>query len=416
MQEVKYNYRPIECEIDDRSVRVINRHLFTSTSEYDAYVTLLKDGEEVLRTPMATSVSPLSDRKYDLPMDRPEEPGEYTVIVSFHLKHDTDYAPAGHEVAFDQYTYRVEGSAAETACDLPFEFVRGYQNYGANGRDFRVLFTPGQGGVASYVYDGHEFICGNRVPAPNFWRAPVDNDQGCIAPQRYAQWKIASMYLTHKKNANFDIMIPGIEPSADGLTTVYTLNLPTTPAAQVQVRYEVRSDGAIDTTLMYDPVEGLGDMPEFGMMFVLDAGLDHVRWYGRGPEETYADRQGGGKMGIWENAVVDNLASYLVPQECGNHTDVRWGEVYGDDGYGIRFTALGAPMYFSALPYTPHELENAAHPHELPPIYHTVVRVSLGQMGVGGDDSWGSRVHPEYLLDVSGHMEFRFRWQAFKRQ
>ena len=424
MQEVKYNYRPIECEITEHSVRVINRHLFTSTSEYDAYITLLRDGEQEIREPFDTNVSPLCDRKYDLPIVRPTDPGEYTIIVSFHLKHDTDYASAGHEVAFDQYTYTIEEEASAAngarangksahAGAQACEFIRGSQNYGQKGTDYQILFTPGQGGVASYVYGGREFIYGMKVPVPNFWRAPVDNDMGCVGPQRYAQWKIASMYLTHKKNANFDILIPEIIPSADGLTTVYTLNVPTSPATEVRVKYEVRPDGAVDTTLIYDPVSELGDMPEFGMMFTLDADLNHVRWYGRGPEETYADRCGGGKMGIWENEVTDNMAAYLVPQECGNHTDVRWGEVYGDDGYGIRFTSLGAPMCFSALPYTPHELENAAHPHELPPIYHTIVRVSLGQMGVGGDDSWGSRVHPEYLLDVSGHMEFKFRWQGF---
>lgn len=417
MQEVKYNYRPIECVVEEKSVRVINRHLFTSTAEYDSYVTLLRDGEEVSRTRLVTAVHPLTDKKYDLPIDPPTEPGEYTVIVSFHLKDDTDYAPAGHEVAFDQYTYTVGdgGVSAAASGNGKCEFIRGQQNYGLKSDDFQIMFTPGRGGVASYVYEGREFIYGYRIPAPNFWRAPVDNDMGSIGPQRYAQWKIASMYLTNKKSANYDIVAPEIAPSADGLTTVYTHTIPTSPAAEVKVRYEVHPDGAVDTTIMYDPAEGLGDMPEFGMMFVLDASLDHVRWYGRGPEETYADRKGGGKMGIWENDVTDNLASYLVPQECGNHTDVRWGEVFGDDGYGLRFTSLGAPMCFSALPYTPHELEDAAHPHELPPIYHTVVRVSLGQMGIGGDDSWGARVHPEYLLDVSGHMEFRFRWQAFKK-
>ncbi len=46
------------------------------------------------------------------------------------------------------------------------------------------------------------------------------------------------------------------------------------------------------------------------------------------------------------------------------------------------------PMMFSALPYTPHEMENAMHPYELPAIHYTVVRAAKAQMGVGGDDSW----------------------------
>ena len=420
MQEVKYNYRPIECVIDETKIRVINRHLFTSTSEYDAFLIVLKEGVEISRTAFDTDVAPLSEKEYEIPVEAPAKTGEYTYIVSFTLKADTDYAPAGHEVAFDQFTFTVGDEDEIRASYVPgadttpeFEIIKGDFNYGAKSGDIRILFGPGRGGVTSYTYAGREFIYGKRVPVPNFWRAPVDNDMGNMGPQRYAQWKIASMYITSQKEAMFDVTPPEIVPSADCLSTTYTLRIPTNPDTSVDVRYEVRPDGSVDTTLIYDPVEGLGDMPEFGMMFTLDASFKNVKWYGRGPEETYSDRKGGGRLGIWENEVTDNMAAYLTPQECGNKEDVRWGEVTDDEGHGIRFISLGAPMCFSALPYTPHEMENADHAHELPPIYHTIVRVSLAQMGVGGDDSWGSRVFPEYLLDVSGHMEFKFRWKAF---
>ncbi|MCE5206829.1 MAG: beta-galactosidase small subunit, partial [Chloroflexi bacterium] len=75
-------------------------------------------------------------------------------------------------------------------------------------------------------------------------------------------------------------------------------------------------------------------------------------------------------------------------------------------GRGILFS--GEELYFSALPYTPHELENAKHPFELPQVHYTVVRIASGQMGVGGDDSWGARTHDEYLLDISKSMNFEF--------
>lgn len=73
------------------------------------------------------------------------------------------------------------------------------------------------------------------------------------------------------------------------------------------------------------------------------------------------------------------------------------------------------PMMFSALPWTPHEMENAKHPYELPEVHYTVVRAALGQMGVGGDDSWGSRTHPEYLLDAGEKMEFAFSFRGISR-
>lgn len=101
------------------------------------------------------------------------------------------------------------------------------------------------------------------------------------------------------------------------------------------------------------------------MLFKIDADSDTVEWYGNGPAETYWDRQHGAK-----------------------------------------------PMFFSALPYTPHEMESAKHPYELPPVHYTVIRAMGEQMGVGGDDSWGANVHPEYIPDVTKPVEFTFTFRG----
>ena len=104
------------------------------------------------------------------------------------------------------------------------------------------------------------------------------------------------------------------------------------------------------------------------------------------------------------------MAKYLNPQECGNKTGVRWASVTDSKGRGMLFT--GNKVEFSALPYTPHEMENARHDFELPQVHYTVVRVSKQQMGVGGDDSWGAKTHEEYLLNVSEKMEFKFGFKG----
>ena len=78
--------------------------------------------------------------------------------------------------------------------------------------------------------------------------------------------------------------------------------------------------------LSYDPVKELGDMPEFGVIFKFNADYDHVSWYGLGEAETYADRKHGAKLGIYENMVTDNMARYMVPQECGAKEEVTLGE------------------------------------------------------------------------------------------
>lgn len=228
--------------------------------------------------------------------------------------------------------------------------------------------------------------------------------------QRYAQWKIASMYVTTKSEDRFQDTSPTIEELENSVRITYTYHMPTTPASSCQVSYQVFGDGMIETTLSYDPVKELGDMPEFGMLFKLDADLEQVTWYGLGKEETYADRQHGAKLGIYTNQVEDNLAGYLIPQECGNKCGVRYATVTDKKGRGMLFE--GDELSFSALPYTPHELENAAHAYELPDRHYTVVRVAQAQMGLGGDNSWGALVHPEYLLDVSEKKKFTFRFKG----
>ena len=104
------------------------------------------------------------------------------------------------------------------------------------------------------------------------------------------------------------------------------------------------------------------------------------------------------------------MAQYLVPQECGNHTQVRMARITDNKGRGIEFT--GKDLSFSALPYTPHELENAMHAYELPPIHYTVVRVALMQMGIAGDDSWGARTHDEYLIDATKKLTLTFEFKG----
>lgn len=402
MQEVKFNYQNISVDIKPGKLIIKNKNLFVNTDAFDCVIRLARDGHPVCEKTESYAVAPLSEETFDLPTELASEPGEYTITVSFELKEDTKWAKKGHEVAFGQSVYWVDGK--EESHSGKMRVIHGNFDIGVIGDDFRVLFSRLEGGLVSYQYGGKEYI--ETIPRPNFWRAPIDNDMGCLMPFRYAQWKAASMYLTHKHasamgNTGFDL-----EETDDFVSVTFHYDLPTTPAAKCDLKHTVFGDGTVRTTLTYDPVAELGDMPEFGVMFKINADYENVEWYGNGPAETYADRMRGAKLGIYKNKVADNMAAYLVPQECGNKTEVRWAKVTDSRGRGLLFGS--EHMNFSALPYTPHELENAAHPFELPPVHYTVIRAAGAQMGVGGDDSWGAQTHPEYLLDVSKKMEFSF--------
>lgn len=408
MQEVKFNYQNISVDFDsDYIFTVKNKNLFVNTSVFDAFAILLADGEEVYRTKLQISVPPMDRASYEVPVTLKNSmidvEKEYCIVVSFVLKENTIWEKAGYEIAFGQHM--IKKPVSEYSCDKSVELVVGNGNILVRGENFKALFSRMNLGMVSYVYGGVEMLP-NTIPLPNFWRTPTNNDSGNMMPQRYAQWKIASMYVTTRQNQRFADTSPRVEKNNNNIAITYTYFMPTTPQSSCEVTYRVFGDGTIETTLSYDPVKELGDMPEFGMMFKLDADYDTVKWYGLGPQETYEDRQHGGKYGVYENKVADNIAEYLVPQESGNKCRVRYAKVMDKKGRGMLF--FGDELSFSALPYTPHELENAAHHFELPPVHYTVVRVAKKQMGVGGDDSWGAHTHPEYLLDVSEKMEFTF--------
>ncbi|MFQ9243882.1 MAG: glycoside hydrolase family 2 TIM barrel-domain containing protein [Lachnospiraceae bacterium] len=418
MQEVKFNYQNISIQIQDDQFTVINKNLFTNTDVYDCKISLTLEGRQIADTKVDIGVEPLSQQTYQLPRWRyltpwsKEEPwmatdaGEYVVTVSFVLKEDTLWAQRGHEVAFGQGIYEIEAPQQRKAPSY-MKVTDGTYNLGIKGEHFEVLFDKGGKGLVSYVYGGREMI--KAIPKPNFWRAPTDNDNGNQMPFRYAQWKLASMYqlngIPGSKEPN-----PVIVQDADKVTVTYTYYLPTTPESSCEVAYTVTGDGTVHTALSYNPPKGIHDMPEFGMLFKFDADYENLTWYGYGPAETYCDRERGGKLGIHHNKVADNIAQYLVPQECGNHTHVRRASVTDNLGRGMEFS--GKELSFSALPYTPHELENAMHAYELPPVYYTVVRVALQQMGVAGDDSWGARTHEEYLIDVTRPLKLEFDFKG----
>ena len=166
--------------------------------------------------------------------------------------------------------------------------------------------------------------------------------------------------------------------------------------------YEAASiDGAgrCDITMTWQGTRT--ELPEFGLLFPLRRELTEVSYLGLGPRETTADRTAGGKMGAWNYNVRQDFAQNtpVYPQECGSRLNI-----------GIGFAGDG--MTFSALPYTPHELENARHLYELPRDDNkTVVRCAAFQRGVGGDNSWGAKPHADACFAVEKGTSFRFTIQ-----
>ncbi|MCB0887109.1 MAG: DUF4981 domain-containing protein, partial [Propionibacteriaceae bacterium] len=109
MQEVKYLYQGIKLDVSADSVTVTNRMLFTDTAAFDVVVTLAKEGVALERAALATAVAPGESATCPLPLAVPQEPGEYTVEVSYRLREETSWADAGAEMGWEQVVVGVPG-------------------------------------------------------------------------------------------------------------------------------------------------------------------------------------------------------------------------------------------------------------------------------------------------------------------
>ena len=404
MQEVKFNYQNISVTFDGTTATVYNKNLFVNTDSFDAVVTLEKEGETLYHQVEAISVEPLTKKKVDLTVEVPQK-GEYVLTLSFVLKEDTLWANKGHEVAYGQ---TVLGSMeyAEHA-KKPVKVTRGWHNVGIKGDNFEVLFSGIHGGLVSYKYAGVEMF--KSIPKPNFWRPLTDNDVANLLPFRSGQWKLASMYNSYKYENGRKTTFYEIEESEDVVSITYMYHLPTKPVMDCKVSYQVYGDGEIKVTMTMDPSTEVGELPEYSLLMTMDADYENLTWYGKGPEETYVDKCHA-KVGVFHNKVADNMAKYLVPQECGNKIDVRYAKITDAKGRGLYIS--GDKLSLSVLPYSPHEIDNALHPTELPPVHYTFIRVGLQQMGVAGDDTWGAQTHPEYLIDNSKKLTLSFSFRG----
>ena len=166
----------------------------------------------------------------------------------------------------------------------------------------------------------------------------------------------------------------------------------------------VYPDGAISIFHKGTPTHTL---TRFGTQMAFAGDLEYVKWYGRGPQETYCDRKTGARIAMHKMTVTDLEHHYMRPQENGNRTDVRFVELTDKDGKGLRFEAeVGTPLQFSAWHYSQNELEKATHIHELKHRDMTTFHFDLAQLGVGGDMPGDAHVREPYILH--GNREYAY--------
>ena len=412
LYEVKKCYQNVDITAVDLAQGVLsirNKWLFTNLNAFTVKWTLADDnGRDVKSGTLEAAAEPGETVEIKIPLpNRSESASEAVLTVSLLTKEASDWAEAGHEMAFEQFVLPQVAEADARPVRLEAGPAVSLSEEGqfltVKGGHFSAAFDKVTGSLSSFVINGLELL---QAPlAPNFWRAYTDNDRGSKQQERSATWRSAGeerrlLQLSYRSWRTV-------------LLSSQAMHCRTTTSSTCTVTYTVRGNGEIEVKQQLTPGDNLPEIPEVGMMLILNGTFDELEWYGKGPHESYWDRQNGAKLGLYSGKVADQFVPYIRPQECGNKMQVRRASLTNAAGAGLAI--IGKPQFeLNALPYTPFELEANDHVYKLPPSNKTVVRINYKQMGVGGDDSWGSKPHPQYMLQANREYEFTFTLKAIQ--
>jgi beta-galactosidase len=272
--------------------------------------------------------------------------------------------------------------------------------------------------MESFSYKGKPIL--SKGPEPDFWRPPTDNDYGYDMDKKLGVWKKAGEKAIVKK-ANIS------QPEIGKAVITFEYDIPGDNGEKIAgyvTTYTVFSSADVIIKNQFSKVsDKVTEIPRMGMQMQLPEDFMNLKWFGRGPHENYIDRKTSADVGLYESTVDDQYVPYIRPQENGYKTDTRWLTLTDENGTGLLVS--GNPLIcFAALKNIHDDFESPGklsqyrkdaksantHTIDVKPRELVNLNVDLGQMGVGGDDSWGAMIHPEYrLLDKKYEYSFRLR-------
>jgi len=396
--EVKKVYQDIifkNVNWKNGKIKVENNFNFIDLSAYYFKWELLANGNVVKSDTFRISLEPGTSTEVALNLPEMNAGTEWMLNVFAFNRTATKVLPANHEVAREQFG---GNSTAYFATKQPKKGIlevktTNNQLLFASGT-IKGSFNTKTGKFVDYQNNNKSLI--NAFPEPYFWRAPIDNDFGNQMPNKLGFWRTAHHML--------QLDTVKVQPqNSEGVVIDCQYTLQAT-GASYNVQYQILNSGAIKVTASMDlKNKNFPELPRFGMRMNLPKSYTNIDFYGRGPWENYSDRNTASFVGVYKQKASEQFtANYIRPQENGYKTDTRWVSFYSDGNEGITVSGL-QPICFSALPYTTEDLDAGItkknrHPSDLNERPFMSVQIDLNQRGVGGDDSWGSLPHKQYLL------------------
>lgn len=328
--------------------------------------------------------------------------GEAFVTLRFSADQDTPWCKTGHEVAWEQ----LELANAPRVSSAPGDAATPRQNNGdlvLAGANVEAIFRDAA--LSSLVIGGEEIMAAPL--ALQIFRGPTDNDG--IKGWDGQENKPLGRWLA----AGYDkIELQPVETRIEGnsiITQTRGVCKASPNAFELHQIWTMQGD-VLRVSNRFVIADGLPDVPQLGLTLALKDGFENLNYFGRGPGENYCDRKTGDAIGLFHSTVAEQYVPYILPQEHGNHTDVR--QITLDNGAtSVEFRACSGPMEVKASHFTPSDLLPAMHTFDLTPRPETWITLNVKQRGLGtascGPDTldqykiWPGEYRLELLISLS---------------
>ncbi|WP_437921817.1 glycoside hydrolase family 2 TIM barrel-domain containing protein [Sphingobacterium sp. LRF_L2] len=406
--EMKKVYQDIHSSlVGKEGIKIYNERFFTDLSNVKAEFEVVVNGVSVHKSsvdkidvgPQQTAVLPFS---YDS-----QQQGEAFLNITYRLKNAEPLMPANHILATEQlylggsYRSSVPNKTVPAgAIDIEDDGAKIH----VKGKDLIVVFDRENGWLEKYRYKGTDLMEPAHSFKANFWRAPNDNDFGANTPEKLKAWKAVTQKTIVK---SIDSKV------SDRVAYIKVIHELPEVFATLQMDYAINSAGDISVSeyLQVDSGKQVEVLPRFGMQWIFPAGFENIQYYGRGPHENYQDRNFSAHVGLYRQSVDEQYFPYVMPQETGYKTDIRFWKLTDKKGRGIT-VAADSLFSASALHFFDEDLDDGAkrrqrHAADLLKRKQTQFNIDLKQMGVGGINSWGAWPMKEYLMPY-GDYRFSF--------
>ncbi len=340
------------------------------------------------------------NKEYDLKTD-------LWLKVEFVLAKDTSWANRGHVIAWEQFKLPVKSKKIVLMKEnMPNLTVKEDEKYiYIEGYNFHVLFDKIKAQICKWSYEGMNII--RKGPKLNFWRAPIDNDMYVVK-----EWKKKDIHLLHHRIDNVETIFD------DKLVIVKADTFISPPngdwGMECEYIYSIYGSGDMQISTKGNPKGKLPEsFPRIGLRMELPVNMFRVKWYGRGPDESYIDSKEANPFGLYELTVDELYTPYVFPQENGNRTDVKW--VSFNDNRGLGILAVAEDKFnFSAHYYSIEDIEKAKHLSDLVKRDFITLNVDYAHHGLGSN-SCGPEPLPEHRL-IPREFEFNIRLKPYSEE